>query len=967
MSLLDQLNPPQREAAETTEGPVVILAGAGSGKTLALTSRCAHILETCDVRPSQVCLMTFTNKVADEMRDRIASMVPPEKVRGLWAGTFHSLCGRILRQHPELINRSRDFAIYDDDDQKVLVKQAIQETIPSKQQQDWNAELVRDMISARKQEGVRPEDIPIESPRDETFRELWRTYERMLVAYNAMDFEDMILFACDLLRRQDDVGEKWRTRFRYVMVDEFQDTNKTQWELVRLLSQSRNLCVVGDDDQCARPGTRIMVDRHRSVRIETLRNGDLILPWNRNAQRMVCRSPVRVGSRRYSGCMLTVRTDRGRSVSVTPEHRFLCRFIDRQSLDCVTYLMWRKGFGFRVGWCQAFRVDNVFHLVVRARQEHADKAWVLRTFFSRTEASAYESIVAAKYGITTVIFEDHGENMASLDDAPKRRGKRISWKVARGHYSARVLRHIFDAIGTETLAHGMKALSDHGLDFDLPLYPWADRSIRRQRRTYVHVQACNLLPGMMAVPAPDGQNEWQTITKVTRAPYSGRVYSLAVKPHETYSANGIVTHNSIYGWRGADVKIIRGFTEVYPDAKLVKLEQNYRSTKRIVAAAHTVIVKGADRIDKALWTANPEGVKVTVIEGADEYDEARFVVEQMRRLLKAEHSPEAMAVLYRAHSISRVIEDELINNRIAYRIVGGFGFYDRKEVKGILSYLRLVVNPDSDVDTVRVINMQHRGIGAGTVKRLRELGRSRKMSMWGAIPTVGQLAEVRPRERDAIIGFRKRLEHLQALSMDVHRPSEFTARLIQETGFKRMWLEEEADKLAAGKKQQADEAHDRADNCDSLVEAIASYERKCFDTGETASLRGYLEMVSLVTKEKEATEKEAQKVTLMTVHAAKGLEYDYVWLVAMEEDRFPSGRVENDTQAEEERRLAYVAITRARRQLWLTMASQRMVYGQLKECKASRFTEDLVGAEGAVEYMSTEEYRELQCQALREI
>jgi DNA helicase-2/ATP-dependent DNA helicase PcrA len=502
----------------------------------------------------------------------------------------------------------------------------------------------------------------------------------------------------------------------------------------------------------------------------------------------------------------------------------------------------------------------------------------------------------------------------------------------------------------------------------------------REQRSRKTEPSVSILPaeglscGMeLPVPRSDDDQEsgldcdWVPIECLRRRQYSGPVYSLSVKPSPYFIANGIVTHNSIYGWRGADVKIIRGFKEAYPDAKVVKLEQNYRSTKRIVSAAHTVIVKGKDRLDKALWTANPAGPKVVVIEGADEYDEARFVGEQIRRLLKAEHSPEQMAVLYRSHVLSRAIEDELINSRIAYRIVGGFGFYDRKEVKGILSYLRLVVNPDSDVDTVRVINMPHRGIGAGTVKRLRELGRSRKTSMWGAMPTVGQLAEVRPRERDAIVGFRQRMERLQALSTDVHRPSEFAARLVHDTGLKRMWLEEETEKLAAGKKQQADEAHERAENCDSLIEAIASYERKCTDLSETPSLRGYLEMVALATKDKEATERQAEKVTLMTVHAAKGLEFDYVWLVAMEEDRFPSGRVANEAQAEEERRLAYVAITRARRQLWLTMASQRMVYGSLKKCQPSRFAEDLVGAEDAVEYMSTSEYRELQRQALGEI
>ena len=821
MSLLDQLNPPQRIAAEATEGPVVILAGAGSGKTACVTARCAHILETCNVSPLQVCLMTFTNKAANEMRSRIEGLLGKERVKGLWAGTFHSLCGRMLRKHAPLVWRRKDFVIYDDDDQKVLVKQVIEEQIPedTRDKAKWNPVTVCERIAAKKQEGLAPNDIALDSDDDVTFVEVWKQYERTLIQYNAMDFEDMILLTLELLRRDDEVGEELRTKFRYVMVDEFQDTNKTQWELVRLLGSNRNLCVVGDDDQCAKIGSMVLVAGNW-VPIETLDAGASIASWSATDHAFLHRGAVsKMSVRPYDGPMYDVYAD-GHGLSVTSEHRF-------------------------------------------------------------------------------VVLDTHG--------------------------------------CTGALPRLVQAWELEASDMQLPV-----------------------LVGPTSVA-------WRPISAVCRRHYEGPVCSLGVCPEPYFVANGIVTHNSIYGWRGADVKIIRGFKEAYPDAVVVKLEQNYRSTKRIVAAAHAVIAKGSDRLDKKLWTTNPEGPKVTVNCALDEYDEAAFVVEQVRRLVKAEHSPEEIVLLYRSHMLSRLFEEELIANHIAFRMVGGHSFFDRKEIKGLLAYLRLVINPESDVDAQRVINLPHRGIGAATIKRLRELAHSRKVGMIGALTVVGQIPEIRPRERESLLGFKAKLDRLRALHDDAPRPSEYLARLIQETGYKKAWLIEEAEQEAAGRKQKAIEAKDRADNCDNLVDAISRYEQQCTDASEAPSVAGYLERVALITKERENSEKEEEKVTLMTVHAAKGTEFGYVFVVGMEEGYFPNKHaIGFAAQEEEERRLAYVAITRAKRQLWCTYASQRTVYGQMEGRDPSRYIADLNDAGDACVELSTGEYRELQRQALGE-
>jgi DNA helicase-2/ATP-dependent DNA helicase PcrA len=392
---------------------------------------------------------------------------------------------------------------------------------------------------------------------------------------------------------------------------------------------------------------------------------------------------------------------------------------------------------------------------------------------------------------------------------------------------------------------------------------------------------------------------------------------------------------SIYQWRGADRSIILGFKTDFPDAKVVKLEQNYRSTKHIVGTALGVIAKGLNREPKSLWTANPEGPRVALIECPDDRYEGQFVAGRAKKLVRAGVQASEIAVLYRSHSLSRAIEDELRLGGIPYAVIGGHSFYERKEVKDVLAYLRLAKNPDSDVDLMRIVNRPIRGVGPGTVKKLRELAKRKKVSMLEAIDHTTLSSEIRLKEREQLGKFRDMIRGLSAKTMTM-RPSDAAAVLIADTGYRAMWDKEA---LEAKTTSAREDAEDRAKNCDQVVESIVYYEKRTLDEGETPTVLGYLQDVALLT-DQDSTDALA-KMSLMTVHAAKGLEFDFVFIVGFERGIFPHMNAIMPEDIDEERRLAYVAITRARRQLWMTYCGTRLRYGRIIESSPSIFIEDL--------------------------
>ena len=621
-NLLDGLNPEQRLAAETTEGPVLILAGAGTGKTRAITYRMAHLI-TRGVPAESILAVTFTNKAAEEMQTRVGDIllragVPPERP---WLSTFHSLCARLLRREASAAGLPRDFAIYDDDDQLAAVKLAM--TRLNVDDDKLTPRIVLSRISYAKNHAQTPEMLRAEAFDQDARRvaDIFAQYEQVLKQSNAVDFDDLLLRSARLLRESSAVRERWQNRFRYIHVDEYQDTNRVQYELLRLLTNSqRNVCVVGDEDQ------------------------------------------------------------------------------------------------------------------------------------------------------------------------------------------------------------------------------------------------------------------------------------------------------SIYRWRGADVSILLSFSRDYTDAKVIRLERNYRSSQNILDAAGAVVKNNPERLGKTLRAENGAGPNLRFFEARDAQAEAEFVAGELGNLL-SDDSSQTCAVEYRTNFQSRAFEEVFRRRGIRYKLVGGFSFYNRAEVKDALAYVRLGMHPEDDISLLRVLNLPPRGIGKTTVDALRESARQNNTSLWVAIDTFVSGASG-GRAVAPLRAFQDLILRLQD-ALTSREPAEFIRFVLNETGYMEMLRERNTPDEVA-----------RMENLEELARAVAD----STDAGE--SFTDFLDAAALVSDADAYEDKPG--VTLITLHSTKGLEFDHVFLTGLEEGISPHGRALNEEKGvEEERRLVYVGMTRARKTLTLTRAVYRRVFGDEQRLRAS--------------------------------
>lgn len=632
--LLDDLNEAQRQAAQHTEGPVLILAGAGSGKTKTLTHRIAHIIDSGKARPDQILAVTFTNKAAKEMRQRLGVLLDhnsEDRSFMPYMGTFHSICVRLLRYDGEHIGVPKNYVIFDEADRQSTIKHAMRALNVNEKQHSVGS--VSNMISSAKNELVSPDDYDAHArmPQQQIVAAVYRSYERTRKAAAALDFDDLIGETVRMLKTVPQIRAKWQRQFKYVLIDEYQDTNTAQYNLVKLLTNdAHNLCVVGDD--------------------------------------------------------------------------------------------------------------------------------------------------------------------------------------------------------------------------------------------------------------------WQ----------------------------------SIYSWRGANFRNILNFERDYPDTLVVKLEQNYRSTKHILDAAHRVISKNVQRSDKALWTKQSEGAPVTIKYVGNESQEGELVVSRIASALSIKaRNYKDYAVLYRTNAQSRAIEEAMIRYSIPYRIVGGVRFYDRREIKDLIAYLRLLYQPSDRASFLRVVNVPARGLGDVSVQKFLAWQSDNNLSILQALQSVEQSTGLTPRARKSFTELGEMLTTFNELSTTVDLP-ELIEKVIEKVDYI-SYLDDDSP-----------QAEDRVQNVQELVSVAREYAE--------LGLTGFLEEVALIS-DLDAVKSDQDAVTLMTVHAAKGLEFPVVFMIGMEETIFPHSRALHDNdEMEEERRLCYVGMTRAREELYLSAASSRMLYGQVHSNPPSRFLSDIDGS-----------------------
>ena len=855
-TLLAGLNEPQREAVTYGEGPLLILAGAGSGKTRVLTHRIAYLVATDAAKPNEILAITFTNKAAGEMRDR-AELLVGRRVRAMWVMTFHAACARMLRAHADKLGYTRRFTIYDQADSRRLVKRCLDELgIDPKR---FTPSSIQNQISDAKNR-LRDADAygqMVGSFFEQTVADAFRMYERELHRMNAMDFDDLLVNAVNVLQLFQEVRDQYANGFRHVLVDEYQDTNHAQYRWLQLLAEERrNLMVVGDDAQCLVAGTLVTMADGSRLAIERVRVGDLVMS-GRGGGAFAPARVVRVHRAvAADGVAITMRS--GRRMVSTPEHTHFA------------------GYGPAV----PVRADAG---VLNAR--------------NRTAPGGPGDI-----------------SMESMLMSPERSGGR----------------------GVDAFYMG-----DGG---------WPCAALGERGGALPFTPAALVRPGMVMF---DEHGGYDVVESAERIALHAPVYDLDVEPTHNFIANGVVTHNSIYGFRGADIRNILEFEDSFPDSHVIKLEQNYRSTQTILDAANAVIRNNRAQKPKSLWTELGQGDPIKVRELEDEHAEARYVTGEVQRLLDEGVSRAEIAVFYRTNAQSRVLQDTLVRGDIPYQVIGGPKFYDRAEIKDAIAYLITLVNAQDAGAFTRIVNSPRRGIGSTSMSRVLAYTNTTGTSIWDTASEPEQVPGLGPAAVKALRRFMATM-HVLRERVEANPPiAELLKELLQETGYREA-LEAERTIEAQGRIENLDELINVAAEYDSAVSADADTGGESAELagansgGESAgadspgrgSLADFLEQTALRSDADDNSD-DAGLVTLMTLHNAKGLEYPIVFMIGLEEGVFPHSRALDEGGLEEERRLCYVGITRAERDLYLTYARTRNVFGARSFGAPSRFISEI--------------------------
>ncbi|MEA2318638.1 MAG: ATP-dependent helicase UvrD/PcrA, partial [Solirubrobacteraceae bacterium] len=654
-ALLEGLNAPQRAAVTHGDGPLLILAGAGSGKTRVLTHRLAYLIHSGRARPNEILAITFTNKAAQEMRERVELLLG-HSTRGMWVMTFHAACARILRAEAPRLGYTRQFTIYDTADSRRLVKRAIDELGVDPKR--FTPAAMHNQISAAKnklRDAAAYRQL-VGSFFEQTVADVFEVYERELHRMNAMDFDDLLGRTVNVLELFPEVRARYASTFRHILVDEYQDTNAAQYRLLQLLGgEHRNLAVVGDDDQCLVEGTLVAMADGSKRPIEDVRAGDAVLSCYGSGDLRAARVTDVFSSSRAGGIRIVTRG--GREIVSTPEHTHFAGY--------------RRAAAGATG-----RARRPSHLAGRSR----------------------------------VAFVGDMPANPPLDPAPLRFAELVRADRRPGaRYAARL--------------GGASCGPDDALPF---------------------ARASSVRPGM-AMFTEDGG--YDIVESVERVHLDRPVYDLDVEGTHNFVAGGLVTHNSIYAFRGADITNILNFQDDFPDAEVVRLEQNYRSTQTILDAANGVISHNRGRMGKTLWTDLGEGDLVKVRELDDEHAEARFVVGEIERLVDEGVSRAEIAVFYRTNAQSRVLEDTLVRREIAYQVIGGTKFYERAEIRDAIAYLTVLANPQDAISFTRVANAPKRGIGQTSLSRVLSHAETMGVSVWEAasepasVPGLGTAAQ----------------------------------------------------------------------------------------------------------------------------------------------------------------------------------------------------------------------------------
>jgi len=960
--LLDGLNEAQRQAVASPLGSALVLAGAGSGKTRVLVHRVAWLIQVEGASPNSILAVTFTNKAAAEMRSRIEALLGVPS-GAMWLGTFHGLAHRLLRIHWREAGLPQSFQILDSEDQarvlrKVLKALDLDET-------RWIPREILWFINAQKDEGHRPKHIKDDG--DPTRRQLikiYQAYEEACQRAGVVDFAELLLRAYELWRDNLGLLQHYRTRFQHVLVDEFQDTNAIQYKWLMLLTaQGGKPFVVGDDDQCLAAGTLVTMGDGAKRAIESIVPGDSVLSNYGGGDLR----PARVTecfAKRRRGQLVCVHLRSGAVVKSTPEHVHFAGYVLGETPQTYfLYLMHKEGVGYRLGTSQVYTEGQARPMVgfkQRCLQEHADALWIVRTHASENEARIDEVVTSLRFGlpITLVsaerLLEEVGLDIDRPHHQPQGRNsnRRNIVITLCGDRRGGTPMHRISVVGVspkdravlEAMRLSVRAAKARSVSWrfetvraDFGELMSIARAIRERldgryvlhghmlEKSLPFTTAASIRSGMVMVV---DSGRFDVVERIAYETHDAEVYDINVERTHNFIAGGIVTHNSIYRWRGARVENLNQFRRDFPQAVLYKLEQNYRSTGTILKAANALIANNAGRLGKTLWTSGEDGERVKLYAAFNERDEADFVVNRIREWVARGGARREVAVLYRSNAQSRVFEEAFLNARMPYRVYGGLRFFERAEIKDALAYLRLIASRADDTSFERVVNLPVRGIGAKTMDLVRDGARANATSLWNSAIACAQ-SVLPARAAQALQSFMDLIDKLarEVNGLELH---EQVDHIIQMSGL-----------IEHYKKEKGERGEGRIENLLELVSAARGFSPETEAETELSPLESFLAHAVLESGEGQADPYD-DCVQMMTLHSAKGLEFPVVFLAGMEDGLFPHQRSVADLAGlEEERRLCYVGATRAMRQLYITYAEQRRLYGVDTYGQPSRFIGEL--------------------------
>jgi DNA helicase-2/ATP-dependent DNA helicase PcrA len=984
--LLDGLNEDQRQAVGSPLGAALVLAGAGSGKTRVLVHRVAWLIQVEGASPNSILAVTFTNKAAAEMRSRIETLLGLPS-GAMWLGTFHGLAHRLLRIHWREAGLPQSFQILDSEDQarvlrKVLKALDLDETRWIPREILWFINAQKDEGHRPKHikddgDPTRRQLIKIYQAYEEACQragvvdfaelllrayELWRDNPGLLQHYRTR-FQHVLV---DEFQDTNAIQYKW---------------------LMLLTAQGGMPFVVGDDDQCLAAGTLVTMGDGAKRAIESIVAGDSVLSNYGGGDLRPARVTECFAKRRQGQIVCVHLRSGAVVKSTPEHVHFAGYVLGETPQTYFLYLMHKEGVGYRLGTSQVYTEGQARPMVgfkQRALQEHADALWIVRTHTSENEARIDEVLTSLRFGLPTCPFiprkgkarngfvHDAGHLrriFSSLDTlgSAERLLEEVGLDIDRPHHQPQgrnsnrrnivitlcgdrrggTPTHRISVVGVSAKdravleAMGLKCSAAKALGpswrFETVRADFGElmsiaRAIRERldgryvlqghmlEKSLPFITAASIRNGMVMVV---DSGRFDVVERIEYETYDAEVYDINVERTHNFIAGGIVTHNSIYRWRGARVENLNQFRRDFPGAVLYKLEQNYRSTGTILKAANALIANNAGRLGKTLWTSGEDGERVKLYAAFNERDEADFVVNRIREWVARGGARREVAVLYRSNAQSRVFEEAFLNARMPYRVYGGLRFFERAEIKDALAYLRLAASRADDTSFERVVNLPVRGIGAKTMDLVRDTARANNTSLWNG--AIGAQAALPQRAAQALQGFMELIDRLarEINGLELH---EQVDHVIQMSGL-----------IEHFKKEKGERGEGRIENLLELVSAARGFSPETEAEAELSPLESFLSHAVLESGEGQADPYD-DCVQMMTLHSAKGLEFPVVFLAGMEDGLFPHQRSVADLAGlEEERRLCYVGATRAMRHLYVTYAEQRRLYGVDTYGQPSRF------------------------------